>query len=319
MSASKEKKENSESEITYLANEFFSISKEDNVLTSHRTTLKGKLWIALWQYYKEIQYTGCENNDEVIAEKYSGIIHTTIANAMETYKCEKETPFLHYVNAAVKNEISRERQKSYLHGLKVPQKIFRQWKQLVQLAHSRGIDIRDIHKMRQLGSLLGYSENVLEHVLDFGNVTICSDRITVDGKESSAFDMLESDIGSPEKEFEKKEAMKTVLHQFFIIDSVFSKKQERVKAYVSALLTLQFYRAVSLLFQTNEKQETFSFIDANLFNELQEKESRGEKLPAQQDIAWRFGKDKTDASRTLNRFLDDVKKEVGKTVNCVIE
>ena len=312
MRVSKKTKENFEAEIKYLADEFFSIPKEDNSLISKRNTLKEKLWIALWRYYKEIQYTGYEDDDEIIAEKYSDVINSTIAKTMEAYKIEKEVPFLHYVNAAVKNEISRERQKNYLHGLKVPQKILRQWKLLLQLAHSRGIDSRDINKMRELGSMLGCSKNVLEQVLDFGKVTICSDIITIDGKERSVFDQLKSDIGNPEKEFEKQEdkneEIKTAFHQFRIIDEIFKKKQKRVKPYLSALLTLLlFYDLVTLNTQLNTKPK-FSFVDIALYDELQEIQIKGGSNPTQQDIALRFGKMKSDASRTLKNFLEEVKK-----------
>ena len=172
MRVSKKTKENFEAEIKYLADEFFSIPKEDNSLISKRNTLKEKLWVAMWMYYKEIQYTGYEYDGEILAEKYSDVINCTIAKTMEAYKVEKGTPFLHYVNAAVKKEISRERQKDYLHGLKVPQKIFRQWKLLVHLAHVRGIDDSDINKLRELGFTFEISASLLEEVLEFGKIKI---------------------------------------------------------------------------------------------------------------------------------------------------
>lgn len=312
MRVSKKAKENFEAEIKYLADEFFSIPKEDNSLISKRNTLKEKLWIALWMYYKEIQYTGYESNNEITAEKYSDVINSTIAKTMEAYKIEKETPFLHYVNAAVKNEISRERQKDYLHGLKVPQKISKYWKQLCQLADSRGIDNRDLNKMRELGVTLRIPKNVLEQVLEFGKVKICSDIITIDGKEGSVFDQLKSDIGNPEKEFEKQEdknqETKTAFHQFRIIDEIFKKKQKRVKKYLSALLTLKFYPDLIILTKMNGSKQEFAFIDFELYADLEEIEVKGGSNPSQQDIASRFGRDKTDASRTLNEFLKELKK-----------
>jgi len=312
MRASKEKKENFEAEIKYLADEFFSIPKEDNYLASKRNTLKEKLWVAMWLYYKDVQYTGYESDNERTAEKYSDIINETIARVIKVYKAERGTPFLHYVNATVKNEISRERQKNYLHGLKVPQKILRQWKLLLQLAHSRGIDSRDINKMRELGSMLSYSKNVLEQVLDFGKVTIYSDIITIDDKERSVFDQLKSDIGNPEKEFEKQEdknqEIKTAFHQFRIIDEIFKKKQKRVKKYLSALLTLKFYPDLVIFTKMNGRKKDFAFIDFELYADLEEIEVKGVSNPSQQDIASRFGRDKTDASRTLNEFLKELKK-----------
>lgn len=308
MRVSKKTKENFEAEIKYLADEFFSIPKEDNSLISKRNTLKEKLWIALWMYYKEIQYTGYEYDGEILAEKYSDVINCTIAKTMEAYKIEKETPFLHYVNAAVKNEISRERQKDYLHGLKVPQKIFRQWKLLVHLAHVRGIDDSDLNKMRQLGVTLGIPKNVLEQVLKFGKIKITGDSITVDGKKINVFDTVQSNIRNPEVELEKKEDTQTVFRRFKIIDEFFGKKQERVKPYLSALLTLLlFYDLATLNTQLNTKPK-FSFVDIALYDELQEIQIKGGSNPTQQDIALRFGKMKSDASRTLKNFLEEVKK-----------
>lgn len=172
MKPSKDNKKDIETEISNLAKEFFAISNCDNTLVVKRDTLKGKLWVAMWLYYKDVQYTGYEYDGEILAEKYSDVINSTIAKAIEAYKVEKETPFLHYVNAAVKNEVSRERQKDYLHGLKVPQKISKYWKQLCQLADSRGIDNRDINKMRELGVTLRIPKNVLEQVLKFGKIKI---------------------------------------------------------------------------------------------------------------------------------------------------
>ena len=312
MKPSKDNKKDIETEISNLAKEFFAISNGDNALVVKRDTLKGKLWVAMWLYYKDVQYTGYEYDGEITAEKYSDVINSTIAKAIEAYKVEKETPFLHYVNAAVKNEISRERQKDYLHGLKVPQKIFGQWKLLVHLAHVRGIDDSDINKMRELGVTLGIPKNVLEQVLEFGKVKICSDIITIDGKEGSVFDQLKSDIGNPEKEFEKQEdknqETKTAFHQFRIIDEIFKKKQKRVKKYLSALLTLKFYPDLIILTKMNGSKQEFAFIDFELYADLEEIEVKGGSNPSQQDIASRFGRDKTDASRTLNEFLKELKK-----------
>ena len=308
MKPSKDNKKDIETEISNLAKEFFAISNCDNALVVKRDTLKGKLWIALWMYYKDIQYTGYESNNETTAEKYSDVINSTIAKAIEAYKVEKETPFLHYVNAAVKNEISRERQKDYLHGLKVPQKISKYWKQLCQLADSRGIDNRDINKLRQLGVTLGIPKNVLEQVLKFGKIKITGDSITVDGKKINVFDTVQSNIRNPEVELEKKEDTQTVFRRFKIIDEFFGKKQKRVKPYLSALLTLLlFYDLATLNTQLNTKPK-FSFVDIALYDELQEIQIKGGSNPTQQDIALRFGKMKSDASRTLKNFLEEVKK-----------
>ena len=58
MKPSKDNKKDIETEISNLAKEFFAISNGDNALVVKRDTLKGKLWVAMWLYYKDVQYTG---------------------------------------------------------------------------------------------------------------------------------------------------------------------------------------------------------------------------------------------------------------------
>lgn len=308
MNAGKDKKKQYETVINSLANDFFGFSQDDTDNISARNILKAKLWTELWKYYKDIQYTGFENNDERTAEKYSDVINDTIARGMAAYKPEAGIPFLHYVNKAVKNEISRERQKSCLYGLKVPQKLRQDRKRLYDFSQYKGIKISDTVQIKKLGELLGYTEEYLQQVLDFGKLKIGSDIITVAGAERSIFETIESGIGNPEKEFEKKEEAETALLRLSIIDEVFKKKQKRVQAYVSAILTLHFRPALAALNKINGGKKRFAFVDTELYTELDELESKGLKIPAQQDIAARFARDKTDASRTLKNFLKELEK-----------
>lgn len=310
MTTSKKKKEFYEAEIEARARAFFNLPKDDTDNSVQRNTCKEQLWIALWKYYKEILYAQFENESERTADLYSGVINETIAKAMSAYQPENETPFLHYVNAAVKNEISHERQKNYLHGLKVPQKIRRHWNQLYNLAQLKGIDTVDTAKLRQLGLILGYSETEICAAIDYAGIGVHSNIRFCNGEEIDVFDSLVSPVGNPEVEYERQCEIDEHIRRFKLIDDCFAEKQERVKPYVSALLTLEVYQDLSVLCTVSEEQCTFTFIDTALFEELKNCGKNHTKPVTQQEIAARFGRDKTDASRTLRRFLDEVKEKL---------
>ena len=71
---------------------------------------------------------------------------------------------------------------------------------------------------------------------------------------------------------------------------------------------MKFYPDLVILTKMNGRKQDFAFIDFELYADLEEIEVKGGSHPSQQDIASRFGRDKTDASRTLNEFLKELKK-----------
>lgn len=300
-----------ETEIIECAEGFFSLAKDDTDVSSLRQTARDKLLIALWNYYKEVQYTKYEETGERTFERYSDVISITIAYCLKSYKQGDKSNFLHYVNAAVKKEILREQYNNSLHGIKFPKKTKQLWNKLRHLAYSKQIPLDDRKKMRQLGNILGESETEIDAALNFGKFRVHPDTVQCDGEEKSLFDFCTSDMLTPEKNLESRTDIAQRIAQFKCIDKVFSQKQKRVKEYVSALLTCKFYPALSLLFKTNGKKEDFAFVDEQLYAELEEKEAAGEELFTQQEIARRFGKDKTDASRTLGNFTTELKKYTG--------
>ncbi len=128
------------------------------------------------------------------------------------------------------------------------------------------------------------------------------------GKEISTFDLIESKLHNPIIDFELKESRERAMELLEIIDKCFLNKQERVKKYLSALLTHKLFDAISILENYNNNID-FQFISSKLYQELNAI-NKPQAFPKQQDIAKRFGKDKTDASRALKKFFIDVEKSV---------
>ncbi len=128
------------------------------------------------------------------------------------------------------------------------------------------------------------------------------------GKGVSIFDLMESNLHNPEIDFESKESRAKTVKILKVIDECFLGRQDRVKKYLSALLTHKLFDVLSSL-DKYKANVNFQFIDKKLFEELYHIQDPKD-FPTQQDIASRFGKDKTDASRTLKKFFIDVEKSV---------
>lgn len=298
-----------EARIQQAAEDFFHLNKDDEACYAARDTKKGQLWIALWNYYK-ILYNRRETGGERIYSVYSGVINECIGKCIESYNPDAATPFLHYINATVKYEITRERKKSKLRGLKIPLKISQLWNSIVNLAQARGCDVSDTEKLFQIGKLLGKSEKEIRQAIDFGLTKITSDISVINGTEISVLASCESDIGNPECDYESRLEIQERIKQFAVINECFKVKQDRVKQYLSVLLTREFYPALDSLVKTSGTQVDFLFVDAVLFDELRDVCAAGEKFPSQQEIAARFNRDKTDASRMLNTFLKEIRKKM---------
>jgi hypothetical protein len=103
-------------------------------------------------------------------------------------------------------------------------------------------------------------------------------------------------------ENEKKEDAFIQKHDILnVIDKVFKSKQERIKPYLRALITLEILKAE---FET--LPDGYECIDYTFF----EKYSNGLKKPTQKEVAKDFGRDETDASRTINRFYKSLRPDL---------
>lgn len=94
---------------------------------------------------------------------------------------------------------------------------------------------------------------------------------------------------------------------FSIIDRVYSNEQERTKRFASALLTRQVLEELFYVpsFDVNFIKSVcqgYKFIDEDILNQY----LCSERFE-QNDIALRFNKDKTDASRLVKKLVDKIK------------
>ncbi|MBR1713932.1 MAG: hypothetical protein IJ717_03180 [Treponema sp.] len=86
--------------------------------------------------------------------------------------------------------------------------------------------------------------------------------------------------------------------------------EKRTKTYISALITSQFLCEAESA--NIEIENALDLIRKKTFAETQEARKvielfQKNELPTQEEVASWFGKDKTDASRTMRKFLDKIK------------
>lgn len=306
-----------EAKIEQLSREFFNLPSEESCSVL-RMTLRNKLWVEIWNYCKYSQYVRKENSGESRAEKYSGIINETIYKCFELFNPGKGTFFTSYLNAAISKEISREQQRENLCGMNVPSRIRNLWRQLQNLSEYQGISGSNAAEIMKLGISIGIPEKDIENAITWGKTVIISDIVrNSDGEEYSLFNSCKCVIDTKEDILDTIfETYNEKTHEIFVlVDDLFRDRQERIKPYLSALLTLKFFDFLVDL--ENHLKIRYIFIDQFLYNELKECLKAGILYPSQQDIAKRFKKDKTDASRTTAKFLKEVQNAIDRKCQLV--
>ncbi|MEL3908219.1 MAG: hypothetical protein P1P64_04300 [Treponemataceae bacterium] len=301
-----------EEKIQELVEEFFNLPKDSLDYSSKRETIRNKLLTILYKHYKTIY------SDAI--EKIAGTMALKVIACLRSYKVESKTPFLHYLNVSIKNAISYEKDFEFSSVFSAPQKTKRLWKKLCRIAGFKQIDIHDTKAMYKLGLSLAKKDDDINNAIRYG----CTKKVRYlfedkNGKSKNMLDTTDVDTYNPDEEFyisdqnpesflDKLEKSEIVQFQLQKIDNLFSKKQDRVKDYLSNLLTLKFYTPLLEARDILNISLDFLFIDKELLESLEYKDKVSEKLPTQEEIAKKFGRDKTDASRTLNTFLKELKK-----------
>ena len=118
-----------------------------------------------------------------------------------------------------------------------------------------------------------------------------------EGSECSLIDIQSSPFPAPDEELVTKETIITGLE---IIEDVFKSKQERIKPYLRKLVTREFFEAITHF------TGRYSFVDIEMVKNAR---FNKDSLPSQKEIAEMFGRHEADASRTINKFIKEVKEK----------
>ena len=281
--------------------------------------------------------SGIENGKtEELISLYSESLMAVVYRLFNKKTDKTPSEFISYLEASLKGEFKREmyaekkdeKRQGITNGLSViKQRILSDYNRfkenLEMLAKSRkGLTDEKIQELYiATSNRHGISEEELRKIIIAEHDTsvireIDSIRQNKNGEDiPSIFDILPVDdaadtllLVAEEKERHEK-VFRTVLD---CIEKVWESSQDRTKPYLSALLTRQVLeeleqagidRGTAL---DNLAGRAFAMTDEAF--KVKEAFLSGESCPAQQELAAWFGKDKTDASRTMRNFLEKLKR-----------
>jgi hypothetical protein len=117
-------------------------------------------------------------------------------------------------------------------------------------------------------------------------------------KEGAAYSLKHSPFPNPEEEIIERER---IMEKLYTVEDVFKNKQERVKPYLSKLVTREFFDEITRFIGY------YSFIDTEMIKSVLFNKG---SLPSQKEIAEIFGRHEADASRTIHKFKEEVKEKL---------
>ena len=298
-----------EENIVRIAKEIFSIPKEQRGTSCEFFTLRTKLADSTWRLLKLVWKKKFENA--------SCEIMKCVNDCITKYDGSPEE-FIKYLYASLKNAIRRANSEAVDANrmrIKTPEKKRRAIKSIMHYCESCGKDISDLAVRNSICKFFGITEEQLsELMILYDQSFVQSD--TALSEVGTEFSILDSEYVFERSHYDLPE--NKVLFDDDLdkklksIDCVFKDSQVRTQPYLSALLTRQVLEEleskgidnkISLGYLRNRHfaatQEARDVIEAFL---------SGEKCPAQQDVAARFGRNKTDASRAMSKFKDKMEK-----------
>lgn len=294
-----------EKNIVRIAKEIFSIPKEQRNTSCEFLTLRTKLADSSWRLLKltwnqKFENASCE-------------IMKCVNDCITKYDGSSEE-FIKYLYTSLKNAIRRANSESVDANrmlIKTPEKKRRTIKSIMHYCESCGKDISDLAVRNSICKFFGITEKQLsELVLLYNQSFVQSDTALYEA--GTEFSILDSEYvfeashyDLPEKKVLFDDALDNRLEA---IDCVFKDSQVRTKPYLSALITRQILEELES--KGIDSKNSLDHLRNRHFVATQESRKVIEKFlsackcPSQQEVSSWFGRDKTDASRTMRKFME---------------
>ena len=304
-----QQREKLECKITETFSELLLLKEKNRQESEEFTSLRTKLAENIWKWASGVfQKAGVQNAGEEIM-KCVNLSITSFEGSAEKY--------ISYISVSIKNEIRRANEKLKLFessAISFPQKKQRQLKQMIHWAEQYGKNISDPEVQERLAGIFGTSKNEINELLRLQKQSRTTGEKSVDedGNEYSVLDekSVSQKSGCGDVDFDSLIELEGLDSCVEKINDAYLNSQERTKTYISALITRQFLCEAE---SANIEIETaLDLIRKKTFAETQEARKvielfQKNELPTQENVASWFGKDKTDASRTMRKFLDKIK------------
>lgn len=276
-----------------LASPLFSLDRERDRVAYQREARK----MAEYLYC----YLLAINEDRYI--EYGLEIMETANRCIENYD-PVTGDFLHYFNAAMKQEYIRASAKRRMQemrgGIHVSDEDERSIRKMLNLLKSRGITEPTSEQIAVIAETLEITVEKVNEVLRINAEAVAfSDAATNDdGEEISLFDTIASDENI-EQSVISADNCRVVLEN---IQMAYDGCQERQKPILSAMLTAKIAEVVC---QCEIPVVQFNFVDKQMLTEYIQTGA----LPTQRELAARFGKNEASLSRTLKEFLGKIERK----------
>ena len=210
--------------------------------------------------------------------------------------------FLHYFNAAWKNEYSHicgeEIVSNKFQGMKLSEQEKRSIKKYMRLLSRNGQFTYEEDKFAKIAELMEISIDEVRKVAESAETQVVGEfTYNSEGDEVSALDQKADDF-SIESYFENLASLVEILDR---IEKVFSGLQGRQKPIVSDMLTIKIGLDI---YEIEKKSKEYSFISKDVGTIIKKTGS----IPSQRDIADKYGKNEASISRTIKEFILKVRR-----------
>ena len=305
-------KQQQEAKIIRIATELFPFVQQQNTSCAEFLTLRAKLTDAVWRWAlltfnpKKIKNAAVE-------------IMECVNRSVLIYEGTAEH-YINYIARSLKQETARANIKLHTFQSEIiplPENKRRKWNQLCAAAAHYGKDIERAETQAWLAKRTGGQISEIIKLMQWQlQTTVQSEHI--DFENDNGYSLFDSAALCIQNGYKATDAC-LVEHDHIerclqLIDAAFAASQDRTKPYLSALLThrvlceLDAAKVDSTVIAVVLRNTRFS--DTKHGRTLIRLFFEAKSFPTQEDIAKQFGKDKTDASRTIHKFLQKVRQRV---------
>lgn len=299
-----------ELKIIKTVSELLPFVQNSNTACVEFLTLRTKLADTVWRF--AALTFGTANIENASVE-----IMECVNRSVLSYKGTAEH-YINYIASALKREIIRANGKLHTFNtsaISLPDNKQRTLHQLCSEAEQYGKDINTAATQIWLAERTCYPVSEIAQLIKWKfRTTVKSEySMSKDGEEISFFEYTAAAVNTGNLAAETHLVEKLDLEQVLqAIDAAFTAAQDRTKPYLSALLT---HRILCELDAAKIDRETIVGILSNITfagtehgKKLVQLFFESKTFPTQEDIAAQFGKDKTDASRTISVFIKKLQK-----------
>ena len=305
-------KKQQEAKIIKTVSELLPFIQSSNTASVEFLTLRTKLANAVWQF--AVLTFGTANIENASVE-----IMECVNRSVLSYKGTGEH-YINYIASALKHEIIRANIKLHtFHSEIIPltENKRRKWNRLCASAAHYGKDIERAETQAWLAKRTGHTVNDIAELIQWQLQTAVQSE-HIDSENSNEYSLFDSAALCIQNGYKTADTFLIeqdhIEHCVQLIDAVFAASQDRTRPYLSALLT---HRMLCELDAAKVDSTVIAVVLCNArFSDTEHGRTlirlffEAEAFPTQEDIAKQFGKDKTDASRTIHKFLQKVRQKV---------